>query len=67
VLVSHVKLIIVCVLAINNMFSPQTRDNECRILGKGNWCSEPIVIQVLSSGKRCGGTGRYEVADREFK
>ena len=69
VMCAHVtcKMIIVCIHGINNMFSLQTQDNECRILGKSKWCSEPIVIQVLSGGKRRGGTGRYGAADRKLK
>lgn len=69
VMCAHVtcKMIIACVHCINNVFSLQTQDNECGILGKSKWRSEPIMIRVLSSGKRCGGTGRYGVADWELK
>jgi len=36
VMCAHVicTMIIVCVHGMNNMFSLQTQDNECRILGK---------------------------------
>jgi hypothetical protein len=36
-------------------------------IDKGKWCSEPIVVPVLCSGQRCGGTGRCGVADIERK
>jgi len=56
-----------CTLYKQRVFSLQTQDNECGILGKSKWRSEPIMIRVLSDGKRCGGTGRYGVADWELK